>query len=476
MVAGLRLAWHKIKVKNMLNYRKLAFCIVCAVVVIAISLSLCRTSNSWTNDKPGLKNEELTITNQTAQKKPNEIKQSEIADFDKIYANTVEIIIDFDSDSIYRGPEAVDIKDNTIISDILTMIGKSHIITDESKLKNMSGMAARNNSMILISADGSKKEIKFAFDDPAFAVGYIDVDKCRYDPGFDFFRYIKDFTEYRQFDTNIDSQVEELFKKYNWTVDYIVNSINETLPPNLKHEAGEYPIKIYWAYNNELSKNIGLDYSGCLDKEVQVDIYRLREPLPDYLRPRMNARGIVLKYDNKIVGAYIDAGRHDCFACSLDRKSLAQITNKEWDYWISDYIDYDNELEIQLSAMNPEDVIKQYYYAMDRHNQKMLFACMTRQNLCQALAANMDNDRLINKGFDDAFADGAQNVKSSKLINCREANANGNSNDTVEYAATIDFQFYKEIISRSGKQTRFIILKKESDKSGWRIQSEGTGP
>ncbi len=30
--------------------------------------------------------------------------------------------------------------------------------------------------------------------------------------------------------------------------------------------------------------------------------------------------------------------------------------------------------------------------------------------------------------------------------------------------------------SSNGVQLRFIILKKESEKSGWRIQSEGTGP
>ncbi|SHJ13251.1 DUF4830 domain-containing protein [Desulfosporosinus lacus] len=107
-------------------------------------------------------------------------------------------------------------------------------------------------------------------------------------------RTSKDFTEYRQFDPNIDNQVEELFEKYNWTIDYRVNSMNVTLPSNLKHDAGEYPVKIYWAYNNELSKNIGLDYSEYLGKEVEVDIYRLREPLPDYMNPRMNSRGIVL--------------------------------------------------------------------------------------------------------------------------------------------------------------------------------------
>src|SRR5690606_11504438 len=122
--------------------------------------------------------------------------------------------------------------------------------------------------------------------------------------------------EYGEYDTDIDKEVSQLFEKYNWTIDYKVNAIKEKLPSNFKHVAGEYPIKIYWAYNNELSKSIGLDFSNYLGNTVEVEIYRLREPLAKYMKPRLNARGIVIKKDTKIIGAYIDAGRHESFACS----------------------------------------------------------------------------------------------------------------------------------------------------------------
>ncbi|ODA41642.1 DUF4829 domain-containing protein [Desulfosporosinus sp. BG] len=452
---------------------------VLTVWIIIMVFTLTGCSQETNSQETKIENEEiskeLTIVNQTAQKKVNEMKNSAVPNFEEIYKNTVEIDVNFDSEGMFRTYKAK-IADNKMLSDILTMIGKSQLIKDESKIKKMSGMATKNNSLILVAGNGSKKEIKFAFDDPAFAVGYLEIDDQKYDPGFSFFRYIKDFTEYRQFDPNIDNQVEELFKKYNWTIDYRVNTMNETLPSNLKHDAGEYPVKIYWAYNNELSKNIGLDYSEYLGKEVEVDIYRLREPLPDYMNPRMNSRGIVLQYNNKIVGAYIDAGRHDCFACSLDRKSLTDITNNEWDHWISDYINYNNELEIELSKMKPEDIIKQYYKAINSHDQKMQFACLTRQNLCNYLSTNMDNNLLMNAGYNNVYMDGEQNVKSAKFISSREISGLGNPKGAVEYAATVDFKFKKEITSNSGKQPRFIILKKESDKSGWRIDSEGTGP
>ena len=221
---------------------------------------------------------------------------------------------------------------------------------------------------------------------------------------------------------------------------------------------------------------MGLDYKPYLGKKVDVEIYRLREPLPYYMNPRMNGRGIVLKYKGEIIGAYIDAGRHDSFACSLDRKSLKDITNMEWDNWISDYINYNNELEIKLSKMSPEEIIKQYYDAVNNNDSKMQFACMTRKNICGYLAVNMDNNLLINEGFDDVYLDGYPNVESAKFINLRELGDMGNPKGTVEYSVTIDFKFTKETTSSNGIQPRFIILKNESEKSGWRIQSEGTGP
>ena len=422
-------------------------------------------------------NENKTVENQTSMEVVNSIKNSVITDFEELYNNTIEIEVNFDTQLISFGSTRnVKIKDCRMISDILTMIGKAELITDESSIKNMSGMAAKNNKMIFIQQTVNKKEIVFAFDDPAFEVGYIEIDGKKYNPKYDFFRYIRDFMEYNHFNSEIDNQTEEMFKKYGWTTDYIINNIEETLPTSFKHKAGEYPVKIYWAYNNELSKSIGLDYSQYLGKKIDVEILRLRESLPENMHPRMDARGIVLKLDNKIIGAYIDAGRHDSFACSLDRKILKEITGKDWDSWIADYIDYSDEVENKLSAMNPEEIIKQYYNALDCNEQKIQYACLTRQNLCRYLASNMDNNVLFNKDYSTVFGDGDQNVKSAKLIDLEEMKEIDNPEGITKYVVTIDFEFNKEITSCNGKQPRFIILKKESDRSGWRIDSEGTGP
>ncbi len=443
----------------------LSLCIIISILIIAAGCSAKKTEEI---------NLQKTIEG-TAQKSANEIKNSAIPGFEELYKDTSEIEIKYALDGV-SGEELIRIKDGKILSDILTMIGKSELITDESKIRNMSGMASKGNSLLFVTQKGDKKEIKFSFDDPAFGVGYINIDGKNYDPGFTFFRYIDDFNEYNNFTTNLDNKAVELFKKYNWTIDYKINTVKETLPSNLKHDAGEYPVKIYWAYNNELSKKIGLDYGKYLGKTVDVDMYRLREPMPENINPMANARGIVLRYGNEIIGAFIDAGRHRCFACSLDRKSLEDITGKGWDSWVADYINYNNELEIKLSKMSPEDIIKQYFNAMDKHDDKMMYACMSRKYISDFLAMNMNNNNLFNKDFKNAYVDGDQNVKSVKLIKIRNMKGIDNPAGVVEYEATIDFRFKKVITSDDGVQSRFIMLKKESEKSGWRIESIGTGP
>jgi hypothetical protein len=113
---------------------------------------------------------------------------------------------------------------------------------------------------------------------------------------------------------------------------------------------------------------------------------------------------------------------------------------------------------------------------VNNHDEKMQFACMTRQKISSYLSTNMDNTRLYNEGFRSAYVDGEQNVKSAKLIKLHEMKGIDKPSGTIEYEVSVDFNLKKNITSSSGVQLRFILLKKESEKSGWRIQGEGTGP
>lgn len=74
----------------------------------------------------------------------------------------------------------------------------------------------------------------------------------------------------------VDDKDRELFAKYGWNINYKLASLTDTLPQF--KEFGDFSAnEYYYLYNNELSKDIGLDLSKYAEKAVTVDIYQLRE-------------------------------------------------------------------------------------------------------------------------------------------------------------------------------------------------------
>lgn len=382
-----------------------------------------------------------------------------------------EVEVVFNKDNAYwNDVNPISIRDKKIINDILNMIGESKIPKDMEKIKDMSGMSYKNNKIITRKVHGEKTEISFTFD-TLYEIGFIEINGEKLEPKYDFFRYMLDLVEYGEYDTNIDKEVVELFQEYNWTIDYKVNSIEERLPWDLKHSPGEHPIKLYWAYNNELSKSIGLDFSNYLGDDIEAEIYRLREPLPEYMHPGLDARGIVIKKDGKIIGAYIDAGRHNSFACSLDRKGLKDITSKDWNRWVQDYIDYEDELERELAKLSPEEIIKTYFEALDSQDIKKAKACLSRteSNVGLDLAVNMNNKELYNKKNHDYF----NNIKSAKLLEVEEFNTEDLNPNLLWYKVKVDLKFKKFITSEDGVMPYIVNMGKESEKGKWGIEDIG---
>jgi hypothetical protein len=281
---------------------------------------------------------------------------------------------------------------------------------------------------------------------------------------------------YKKRETDINEDVYTLFRRYNWSVDFRINSLQYRLPANLKHEAGEFPLKIYWAYNNELSKSIGLDFSQYLGIEITAEIYRLREPLPRFTGSRRDARGVIIRYQNEIIGAYIDRGRHYCFACSLERRSLEEITGMEWGSWIDKYINHSNEIEQKLNTMTPEQIIATRYEAVNNHNQTLAYACMSRRFLIGLLASNMDESYLFNKDYPQSYITGA------KIIGIEEykyGNPDINPPGDITYKVSLELevvQAHRNPGIRSGRHTYYLTVNKETENGGYRIIGGGTGP
>jgi hypothetical protein len=258
-----------------------------------------------------------------------------------------------------------------------------------------------------------------------------------------------------------------LLTRYGWTVIQHISSHTVTLPKSFQHHPGDFPYAIYWAYNNEFNKDIGLDLAPYLGQTVQASIYLLYEPLPAEFYPSVRAYAIVIELDNRIIGAWIDQGRHYGFACSLDRKNFNEIVNQEWSEWLisAGVVDLSNELDRELSKKTPEEIIELYYTAMNEGDYQLYNALRSRRALSADLFRNKDNLALFNHQEDEVITRWIDNLESATLLNIREVTSG------YSYVATVNFQFIDPhlVTIPEGEHSRSFYLVEEIEGLGWRI-------
>ncbi len=337
-------------------------------------------------------------------------------------------------------------------------------LLDDSKIRGNRSSLTR---FTLWKKDGTKVTYDAMYDN-LYSIGYIKVNDLRVSPSVDFFRLLESYSLYPGLSYDVPDDARDLFKSYGWTISYKVNKLSETLPKDLKYQTGELPIKLYWAYNLALSDAIGLSTAReYLGRKVEIEIYRMNECLPEEYKPNIEARGVIVRHNGKIIGAYMDRGRHSSLACSLNMKTLEQATGKVWSEWVVDYVDTDNRLFKELKGMTPEELIKTSFEALDKGDYKRYYATFSLKSLMYGLSVNMDFSDLYNKSFPDT------NIKGAKLL---ELGAVRDDLGYIMYPVQVDFDFVIPMTGEDGIEPRFIGVEKESEATGWRISSVGTGP
>jgi len=62
------------------------------------------------------------------------------------------------------------------------------------------------------------------------------------------------------------------------------------------------------------------------------------------------------------------------------------------------------------------------------------------------------------------------------VLSVRELKDEPGAPDTRRYAVEVDLRFKKLITMDNGRRVLFFTLKKETERTGWRIAEIGTGP
>lgn len=335
-----------------------------------------------------------------------------------------------------------------------------------------------NQYSIELFNDGGGYSSKLYYD-TLYDKAYIEKDGGIYNIDTDFARYIDSFLENTNIRSNIDdADVISLFESYGWTIDYQISEKKNKIN-NINVLSSFDPNSYYFAYNNELSKDIGLDMSGYSDaSDIDIEIYRIHESMPKEFHPIKECRGIVVKKHGKIIGAFISAGRHSTFnACSLKSNNFEKVTGLNLNNWFSQIIKAD-ETEGNLSKLEPEQVIAEYFMALDRKDAKAAGYCISRKVLLGDLTSNISNSQLYNERIGLPLTDeyiGAKssfdNLKSAKLLKTERNNEYDKS--TKIFKVIIDLKYKNELTINSGEQYWDCQMVYESPQTGWKIEGFG---
>lgn len=275
----------------------------------------------------------------------------------------------------------------------------------------------------------------------------------------------------------LELEIEQLLSQYGWTINHLLAAHTVNLPGSLQHAPGDFPYAIYWAYNNSLNQEIGLDFAPYLGQTVQASIYILNEPLPEVFLPYEEAHAVIITVEDQIIGAWIEKAVG--FACSLDRQLIADLECQAWSEWLatSGVVDLANTLDVELAAKTPEEIITLYYTALNAHDHQMVNALRSRRSLTYDLFSNKDAQSLFNLQEQTSYTFSVDNIESATLLSIRKSDV-ALGNCLPVYGANIDFQFYDPHIWTipEGKNLRFMVLNQEIEELGWRIEEINTAP
>ena len=383
--------------------------------------------------------------------------------------------ITFFSDMIgFRSAVEFETTDSKIVAYIDSTLKSSMISAQEDDLDNNH----TNQYTIKLSNRIGGYSCRLYYD-TLYKKAYIVKDGGLYETGTDFARYIDSFLENTEIAIHIDdTDAVALFKGYGWTLDYQISAMENKLN-NISVLSGFNPNAYYFAYNNELSKDIDLDMSGYSNSaNIDVKIYRIHESMPQEFYPIQDCRGIVVKNGGKIIGAFISAGRHSTFnACSLKRNNFEKVTGLTLNEWFSQMIKADSTDE-RLSKLEPEQVIEEYFVSLDKKDAKTAGYCISKKALLGNLASNMLNKELFNEkiglpltgagiGAESSF----DNLKSAKLLKAELIDES--DKNTKTFRVTVDLQYNEELTVNSGEQYWDCRMVYESPQTGWKIEGFG---
>lgn len=476
----------KSRIKNAMRYKKPSFrtsaAAIAAVIAVTVGFTATRTQEALPQtdtEQRSDRHEERMHFNRITSGSERDYTAARMGDgpesevyksFEPVPAqeamtNYDHVKITLLTDLLFSGTAKFETDNTRIVADIENELTGGMIHTDQSV--DLEKNSIKKYQIELYHAVGGYSAALYY--DTLYDAAYVVKDGGLYTISTDFARYVNSFFENTGMSANVEEDAAELFKKYGWTLDYEINAMNSKLN-DINNLSAFNPNTYYFAYNNELSKDIGLDMSGY-GGQVDIEIYSIRESMPEVFYPIQYCRGIVVRKGTKIIGAYISAGRHRTFnACSLKGHRFETVTGKSVQEWLAGTVKADVQDE-RLSTLAPEQVLAEYFAASDTGDYKTAEYCLAKSLMLDHLTANMPNSELFVEPVALPLTDSNLGAESAKLLNVEMIEDATQNRKT--YRVYIDLQLKQELTIRSGEQFWDCVMIYESPQTGWKINGFG---
>lgn len=378
--------------------------------------------------------------------------------------NKIEVYHDYHADNV-RQIKPVEVKDENIIKNYLNLLSKSVKKSEE----DISG-ASVNNQKLVFYTDNEVIELSYTYDD-LYNFGFITYKGQNIYIDYDLFRLISNTQNYAPKSSNVPNDVKELFEEYNWTPSFLISKHKNKISDDLIYAPEKGIDEIYWAYNLQLSKAINFDFSNLLGKNVDAEVYYLLEPLPKFAYPIVDTKAVILRYNGKIVGSYIDSGIANRAVCSLDKKSFEDITNKSLeDYLIENHIDKDSKLNKEMSQLSDMELIEAYYKSQSDKDVNRYLATLDIGSILSLLERSDFNT--LKYGLFDTIDKNHEVFRNANEVKILEVKDNTKNDNTKELNIKINILKSNQVTIDEGIYDMIVSMKKNENNT-YKIKSIG---
>ncbi len=319
--------------------------------------------------------------------------------------------------------------------------------------------------------NGREKAIRYIID-TLYNKAAFEMEGVYYSTDYDTARLIQNLEKFRPKSIEVDQDVKALLSGYGLNPVFYFTTTDVELPDTLLYKGDEFPTKLYWSYNLQLSKDIGLDFSRYLGKTLTAEQYYLLNPLPDAYFPERDAYAVILRDNGEIVGAYIHAAGHLSYACSLFQSSFEEITGLSFQQWFAkNGYDQNDPINIKNAKLSPEEVVRLYFEALNRGDESYMQYEAIR-TLKRYPGLKKDLGKLLSSSWYEDVPDGMErNIESIKLLSLEESQEPTEENEKI-FDIAFDLKVKKVITNDSGIDTAKIWLVQEGA-MGWKVVAYG---